>query len=232
MKSLSKILSDSFSVIPTGWTETTWARLAGWPVAALLAWNAWRMLPPGLNHMLTLSSWSTVMEPAVLPFGCSALFLMVVGGGYGLPDTRLGPDWSSSTTAYLLFPFIAVALLRWTNLHGWSVPVMALSPLLVLEILFALMDRALQALYRRYPASTPPRIHPYQKWGITSGDLGMGIVRELSWHSVLTSRDPVLLRKAAQEARNCGAAEMADILERRAAPYDKARLAAGEQVPE
>lgn len=229
MRWLPAFLSDGISTVPGAWTETIWARLAGWPVVALLSWRVWLMLPPGIHNWLSLSALPTVMEPAFLTFACSALFLIVIGGYGPLPDMRLGPNWTSPTAAYLLFPFIAVALVRWTNLHGWSVPIIAISPLPALEILFALMDSALHAIERRYPvpAAYAPGTYPYQSLGRTGMGFGLVPVRDMSWRTVLTSRDPVLLRKAAQDARDCDASEIADILDCRATQYDNARLAAG-----
>ena len=229
MRSLPAFLSDGFNTVRGAWTETIWARLAGWPVVALLSWRVWLMLPPGgIHNGLSLSAMPTVMEPAFLTFACSALFLIVICTDGPSPDMRLGPDWTGPTAAYLLFPFIAVALVRWTNLHGWSVPIIAISPLLVLETLFALMAGALQAIERRYPMppAKAPGTYPYQSLGRMDMSFGLVPVRDMSWHAVLTSRDPVLLRKAAQDAKDCDASEIADILDRRAAQYDNARLAA------
>ena len=218
MRALPKFLSDGFSTVPGAWTETIWARLAGWPVVALLSWHVWRMLPPGIHNWLSLSALPTVMEPALLTFACSALFLMVICTDGPLPDRRLGPNWTGPTAAYLLFPFIAAALVRWTHLHGWSVPIIAISLLPALEIPFALMGSALQAIERRYPVppAKAPGTYPYQSMGGTGMGFGLVPVRDMSWRTVLTSRDPVLLRKAALEARDCGASEIADILDRRA----------------
>ena len=157
MRLLPEFLSDGFSTVPGAWTETIWARLAGWPVVALLSCLVWRMLPPGIHNWLSLSALPTVMEPASLTFACSALLLIVIGGYGPLPDMRQGPDWTGPTAAYLLFPFIAAALVRWTHLHGWSVPIIAISLLPVLEIPFALMGRALHSTQ----GSLPPR-----PWGI------------------------------------------------------------------
>jgi hypothetical protein len=229
MRLLPEFLSDGFSTVPGAWTETIWARLAGWPVVVLLSWRVWLMLPPGgIHNGLSLSALPTVMEPAFLTFACSALFLIVICTDGPSPDMRLGPDWTGPTAAYLLFPFIAVALVRWTHLHGWSIPVIAISPLVVLEILFALMGSALHAIERRYPVppAKAPGTYPYQSLGRIDMSFGLVPVRDMSWHAVLTSRDPVLLRKAAQDARDCDASEIADILDRRAAQYDNARLAA------
>ena len=229
MRLLPAFLSDGIGTVPGAWTETIWARLAGWPVVALLSWRVWLMLPPGgIHNGLSLSALPTVMEPAFLTFACSALFLIVIGGYGPLPGMRLGPDWTGPTAAYLLFPFIAVALVRWTNLHGWSVPIIAISPLAALEILFALMGSALHAVERRYPVppAKAPGTYPYQSLGGTGMGFGLVPVRDMSWRTVLTSRDPVLLRKAAQDAKDCDASEIADILDRRAAQYDNARLAA------
>ena len=228
MRLLPDFLSDGFSTVPGAWTETIWARLAGWPVVALLSWNVWLMLPPGIHDWMSLSALQGVAEPAFLTFACSALFLIIVCGYGPLPGMRLGPNWTSPIAAYLLFPFIAVALVRWTNLHGWSVPIIAISPLLVLETLFALMAGALQAIERRYPMppAKAPGAYPHQSLGRTGMGFGLVPVRDMSWHTVLTSRDSVLLRRAAQEARDCDASEIADILDRRAAQYDNARLAA------
>ncbi|MEB8535527.1 hypothetical protein [Acidithiobacillus ferriphilus] len=228
MRLLPAFLSDGFSTVRGAWTETIWARLAGWPVVALLSCLVWRMLPPGIHNWLSLSAMPTVMEPAFLTFACSALFLIVICTDGPSPDMRLGPDWTGPTAAYLLFPFIAVALVRWTNLHGWSIPAIAISPLVVLEILFALMGSALHAIERRYPVppAKAPGTYPYQNMGGTGMGFGLVPVRDMSWRTVLTSRDPVLLRKAAQDAKDCDASEIADILDRRAAQYDNARLAA------
>ena len=234
---LSDGFDDEFGRASGAWTETIWARLAGWPVVALLSWGVWRMLPHGIHDWMSLSA-STATDPGLLTFACSALFLLVICG-YG-PLVRLGPNWTGPTAAYLLFPFVAVALVRWTNLHGWSVPIIAFGSLLalriLLNILFALMDSALQAVERRYPVPTAPLqganptpgAYPYRSLGGTGLGFGLVPVHELSWHAVLTSRDPVLLRKAAQDARGCtpawgcDASEIADILDRRAARYDNA----------
>ena len=218
MRALPKFLSDGLKTVRGAWTETIWARLAGWPVVALLSWHVWRMLPPGIHNWLSLSALPTSIDPAFLTFACSALFLMVICTDGPLPDMRQGPDWTGPTAAYLLFPFIAAALVRWTHLHGWSVPIIAISLLLALEILFALMGRALHAIERRYPVppAKAPGTNPYQSMGGTGMGFGLVPVRDMSWRTVLTSRDPVLLRKAAQEARDCGASEIADILDRRA----------------
>ncbi|MBU2851169.1 MULTISPECIES: hypothetical protein [Acidithiobacillus] len=226
MRLLPEFLSDGFSTVPGAWTETIWARLAGWPVVALLSWHVWLMLPPGIHDWMSISALQGVAEPAFLTFACSALFLIVIGGYGSFPGMGLGPNWTSPIAAYLLFPFIAVVLVRWTNLHGWIVPIIAISPLPVLEILFALVDSALQAIERWYPM--PPTkaavVSPHPRLGMVG--FGLVSVRDMSWHVVLTSRDPVLLRKAAQEARDCDTSEVADILDRRAAQYDSARLAA------
>ncbi|MBN6742393.1 hypothetical protein JKG47_18105 [Acidithiobacillus sp. MC6.1] len=131
------------------WAESIWARLAGWPVVMLFSWLVWQMLPPGIHNWLSLSALPTVMESAFLTFACSALFLIMICGYGPLPGVGLAPNWTSPIAAYLLFPLIAVMLVRWTNLHGWSVPIIAFSPLPVLETLSALMGGVIHALERR-----------------------------------------------------------------------------------
>ena len=235
MRLLPEFLSDGFSTVPGAWTETIWARLAGWPVVVLLSWRVWLMLPPGgIHNGLSLSALPTVMEPAFLTFACSALFLIVICTDGPSPDMRLGPDWTGPTAAYLLFPFIAAALVRWTHLHGWSVPIIAISLLPALEIPFALMGRALHAIERRYPVppAKAPGTYPYQNMGGTGMGFGLVPVRDMSWRTVLTSRDPVLLRKAAQEARDCDASEIAEILDIRAAQTTTPGLQPTGLVPE
>ncbi|MEY2336347.1 hypothetical protein [Acidithiobacillus ferrianus] len=202
------------------WTESIWARLAGWPVVALLSWQVWRMLPPGIHGGMSLSALQGVAEPAFLTFACSALFLIIVCGYGPFPGIMgLGPDWTSPIAAYLLFPFIAVLLLRWTNLHGWSVPIIAISPALALEILFTLMFTLMgtvnHAIERRFPSC--PEKTPSMDYRLGGGLGGFGpmAVGDLSWREVLRSHNPDVLVRAATEARAAGAPEMADILEKR-----------------
>ncbi|MBN6740291.1 hypothetical protein JKG47_07055 [Acidithiobacillus sp. MC6.1] len=186
------------------------------------------MLPVSIhNGAFRLSALPGVAEPAIIAFACSALFLILIDGYCLMPG--LGLNWTGPIAAYLLFPFVAFALTRWTTLHGWSVPVIALTPVLAFDIFCTLVDMALDIIERGYPAPTTENVldtRLYRGLGRDApGREGMGLVpvRDMSWRAVLTSRDPVLLRRAAQDARDCGAPDIADILDHRAAPCDNAR---------
>lgn len=137
------------------WRNSIWARLAGWPVVMLLSWQVWRMLLlGGIHGGMPLSALSTAMEAALFPFALSALFL-IMACGYGTIHGMGGPDWTGPIAAYLLFPFIAVMLILWTNQHGWSVPIIAFSPILVLEGFFTLMDSIIHAIENHQARSRP-----------------------------------------------------------------------------
>lgn len=114
-------------------------------MVVLLSWQVWRMLLLGGIHSgMPLSALS------------SALFLIMTCG-YGTIHGMGGPDWTGPIAAYLLFPVIAVMLILWTNQHGWSVPIIAFSPILVLEGFLTLMDSIIHASIENHQARSRPR---------------------------------------------------------------------------